>query len=209
MTENWTLKGEYLESCNCAFLCPCLLGPRNERGGAMAPPTEGFCDVPLVFRIDDGAYGGTDLGGTHAALAVHTPGAMGEGDWTVGLYLDEKASGAQREALEAIFGGRAGGPLGALSVIVGTWRPTRTAAISFEMDGRIRRAAIPGVLDLEVEGVVGRDGVSPSWIDNVRHFVSGRLAAAKTLRGSYTDHGSAWDNAGRNAHYASFEWSGP
>lgn len=209
MAESWTLKGEYLESCNCAFLCPCLLGPRNERGGAMAQPTEGHCDVPLVFRIDDGAYGGTALGGTHAAIAAHTPGPMGEGNWTAALYLDEAASDDQRAALEAIFGGHAGGTLGGLSVLVGTWQPTRTAAIEFAIDGRRRRASIPGVLDIEVEGVVGRDGDSPSWIDNVRHFVSSRLAAARTLRGTYTDHGSSWDNAGRNAHYASFEWSGP
>lgn len=209
MTESWTLKGEYLESCNCAFLCPCLLGPRNDHGGAMAEPTEGVCDVPMVFRIDDGAYGGTALGGTHAALAIHTPGPMGEGNWTVGLYVDEAASDAQRAALEEIFGGRAGGPFGALSVIVGTWQPVRTAAIEFVADGRRRRAAIPGVLDIEVEGVEGREGGAPAWLDNVRHPVSSRLAAAKTLRGTYTDHGSSWDNAGRNAHYASFDWRGP
>lgn len=209
MAESWTLKGDYLESCNCAFLCPCLLGPRNERGGAMAQPTGGYCDVPLVFRIEDGTYGGTALGGTHAAIAAHTPGPMGEGNWTAALYIDEKASDDQRAALEAIFGGKAGGPTGGLSMLVGTWQPTRTAAFEFVIDGRRRRASIPGVLDIEVEGVVGRDGDSPSWIDNVRHFVSSRLAAARTLRGAYTDHGSSWDNAGRNAHYASFEWSGP
>lgn len=209
MSETWSIRGEYLESCNCAFLCPCLLGPRNEKGGAMAEPTEGHCDVPMVFRVDDGAYGDTALGGTHAALAISTPGPMGEGNWTVALYLDEAASVAQRAALESIFGGRAGGPLAALSPLVGTWKPTRTAAIDFAMDGRRRRAAIPGVLDIELEGVMGRDHTSPSWIDNVRHFVSSRLAAARTVRGTYTDHGSNWDNAGRNGHYASFDWSGP
>lgn len=207
MSETWKLKGEYLESCNCAFLCPCLLGPRNEHGGAMAPPTEGYCDVPLIFRINEGTYGDTALDGTHAALAVHTPGAMGEGNWTVGLYLDAAASDAQRAGLEAIFGGQAGGPLGALSMIVETWHPTRTVDIQFEIDGRRRRAAIPGILDVEIEGVVGRDGESPSWLDNVRHFVSSRLAAAKTIRRIYTDHGSNWDSTGKNAHYSSFEWA--
>ncbi len=207
MAESWRLKGEYLESCNCAFMCPCLLGPRNERGAPMAEPTEGHCDVPLVFRIDEGAYGGVDLAGTHAALAIYTPGPMGEGGWTTALYLDEVADANQQEALEAIFTGQAGGPLAGVGVATAEWRPTRTAAIAFAADGLRRRASIPGVMDLEVEAVEGADG-GPSWLDNVKHFVARRLAVAKTLRGGYTDHGETWDNAGRNAHFANFEWSG-
>ena len=55
MAEPWTIKGEYLENCNCEVLCPCLLGPQNARGGAMARPTEGTCDVPVVFAIERGS----------------------------------------------------------------------------------------------------------------------------------------------------------
>ena len=90
MAEPWRIEGEYLENCNCEVLCPCLLGPRNARGGATARPTEGHCDVPLVFRIERGQYGRLDLGGTHAALVIHTPGPMGEGNWTIGAYLDQR-----------------------------------------------------------------------------------------------------------------------
>src|SRR5207247_2597801 len=74
MAEPWRIEGEYLENCNCEVLCPCLLGPRNARGGATARPTEGHCDVPLVFRIERGQYGRLDLGGTHAALVLHPAG---------------------------------------------------------------------------------------------------------------------------------------
>src|SRR5712692_3443780 len=98
MAEPWRIEGEYLENCNCEVLCPCLLGPRNARGGAMARPTEGHCDVPLVFQIREGASGATSLAGTHVALLVYTPGAMGEGNWRVGLYLDAAASAEQRAA---------------------------------------------------------------------------------------------------------------
>src|SRR5207247_2564652 len=74
MAEPGTIKGEYLENCNCEVLCPCLLGPQNARGGAMARPTEGTCDVPVVFAIERGRCGAVALDGTHAALVVHTPG---------------------------------------------------------------------------------------------------------------------------------------
>ncbi|MBI4611559.1 MAG: DUF1326 domain-containing protein [Candidatus Rokubacteria bacterium] len=209
MAEPWRISGEYLENCNCEFLCPCLLGPRNERGGAVARPTEGHCDVPLVFQIQAGEYGKVRLAGTHVAVTVYTPGPMGEGNWTAGLYLDERATPEQRTALEAIFGGQAGGPMGFLSALVKTRLPTRVVPIQFGKEGRRRWARIPGVLDVEIEGIEGRDGKSEVWLENVRHFVSRRLAAAKATRSSYRDHSFTWDNTARNGHYASFEWSGP
>lgn len=208
MAESWHIAGEYLENCNCELLCPCLLGPRNERGGATARPTEGHCDVPIVFQIQSGECGRIGLSGTHVGLSVFTPGAMGDGNWIVGLYLDDRANPEQRASLETIFTGQAGGPMARSSPLVGKRLPTRIASIEFGKDGRRRWAKIPGVLDVEIEGIEGRDGTE-SWIDNVKHFVSSRLAAAKATRSSYRDHGFNWNNTGRNAHYASFEWRGP
>lgn len=209
MAERWRIKGEYLENCNCEFLCPCLLGPRGARGGALARPTEGHCDVPLIFQIEAGEYGAVRLDGTHAVLIIYTPGPMGEGNWTMGLYLDERATAAQRTALEAIFTGQAGGVMAVLAALTTTRLPTRAIPIQFGKEGRRRWAKIPGVLDVEIEGIEGRDGKSEVWIENVRHPVSARLAAAKATRSSYRDHGFTWNNTGRNGHYASFEWSGP
>jgi hypothetical protein len=209
MAEAWWISGEYLENCNCEFLCPCLLGPRNAQGGAMARPTEGHCDVPIAFEIREGASGTTPLAGTRVALSVYTPAAMGEGNWRVGLYLDARATAEQRAALEQIFSGRAGGVMSRVTGLVREWLPTRVAPIEFGKDGRRRWARIPDVLDVEIEGVEGGEPGTEAWIDNVRHFVSRRLAAARAIRGSYRDHGVVWNNAGRNGHYSSFEWRGP
>jgi len=208
MAERWQISGGYQESCNCEVLCPCLLGPRSARGGPMARPTEGHCDVPLVFQGRGGEYGDIALGGTHVALSIFTPGPMREGNWSIGLYLDERATPPQRAAPEVIFGGQAGGPLGRVGALAGTRLPTRIVPIHFGKDGRRRWAGIPGVLDVEVEGIEGPGG-GETWLDNVRHFVSRRLAAARATRSSYRDHGFIWNNTGRNAHYASFEWHGP
>jgi len=209
MAEPWRIEGEYLENCNCEVLCPCLLGPRNARGGASARPTEGHCDVPLVFRIERGQYGPLDLGGTHAALVIHTPGPMGEGNWTIGAYLDQRASDEQRRALEQIFTGHAGGVLGVLWGLATKRLPTRVAPIEFGKDGRRRSARIGDHLEVEIEGIEGRQPDSESWIDNVRHPVSTRLAAARAVRMSYRDHGLNWNHTGRNGHYSAFVWSGP
>ncbi len=204
----WGLEGEYLESCNCALLCPCVIGPRSPTGSPMAMPTEGHCDNPMVFRIERGHYGSVLLDGLHAALAITTPGPMGAGNWTVAPYVDDAGSAAQREALEMIFGGGAGGPLELLEGAVATRLPTRAVPIRFEAEGRRRSAEIPGVLEITVEGIEGLGG-TPPWLDNVRHLVSERLAIAKTIKGFYRDHDLDWDNAERNGHYANFAWDGP
>ena len=112
MAETWSIRGEYMESCNCEVLCPCLLGPRDAKASALARPTEGHCDVPMIFHIQDGQYGAVDLAGTKVGLFIYTPRAMGLGDWTFGLYLDEDATQEQRDASEKIFSGDSGGAVG-------------------------------------------------------------------------------------------------
>jgi hypothetical protein len=173
----------------------------------MARPTEGHCDVPVVFQIEAGEYGRTRLDGTHVALVVHTPGVMGDGNWTAGLYVEDRASAEQRQALEAIFSGKAGGVMAGVAGLISRWLPTRTAAIRFSKEGRRRWATIPEILDVEIEGIEGRDGTSEVWLDNVKHFVASRLAAARATRSSYKDHQFTWNNTGRNGHYAAFEWN--
>jgi len=209
MAETWSIRGEYMESCNCEVLCPCLLGTRDERGSALARPTEEHCDVPMLFQIHDGQYGQVQLKGTMVGLAIYTPGAMGLGDWTFALYLDERATPEQREASEKIFSGQSGGAVGRFfGPLIKNRLQNRVVPMELGRDGRKGWARIPGILDVEYEGIEGLDGAA-SWLDNLRHFVSRRLYTCRSTRSVFRDHGFDWNNAGRNAYYANFEWSGP
>lgn len=209
MPEKWSIRGEYMESCNCEVLCPCLLGPRNDEVSALAIPTEGHCDVPMIFRVHDGYYGDVNLAGVMVGLAIYTPGAMGLGDWKFGLYLDERATAAQRAASEKIFSGDSGGTVGRFfKPLIKERLPDRVVPMELGRDGNHGWARIPGILDVKYEAIQGWDG-SASWIDNLRHFVSRRLYTCRSTLSNFTDHGFKWDNAGRNAYYANFEWSGP
>src|SRR2546430_6845443 len=134
---------------------------------------------------------------------------MGDGNWTIGAYVDERARDDQRRALEQIFTGRAGGIPGVIWTLAGKRLPTRAAPIEFGKDGRRRWARIGDVLDVEIEGIQGRQPGTESWLDHVRHPVSSRLAPARATRMTYRDHGLAWDTTRRNAHYSAFVWSGP
>ena len=69
----WHFSGDYFENCNCSVVCPCLV---SKSAPLTSRPTEGVCDVALIFHIESGSYDGTRLDGLNVALAVHTPGPM-------------------------------------------------------------------------------------------------------------------------------------
>ena len=205
----WTLRGEYVENCNCDLFCPCLLGPRDPvRALPMATPTAGHCDLPAIFHVEEGVSDGVPLGGLTVVLAIHVPGRMADGDWRVAPYLPAAATEAQQRALWAIFLGQAGGPMARVAAVVSEWREPRVVPITYAAAGLSRKVQIPGVLDIEVEGITGADGTSEVWIRNVKHLACRMMASALGRRGDYRDHGTRWDHAGKNAHYGPFEWRG-
>ena len=112
----WHFSGDYFENCNCSVVCPCLI---SKSAPLTSRPTEGVCDVPLIFHIESGSYDGMALDGLNVALAVHTPGPMAEGNWSVAAYIDQRANDKQTEALGAIFTGAAGGPMAHLAPLIG------------------------------------------------------------------------------------------
>jgi hypothetical protein len=202
-SARWQITGEYFEACSCDSVCPC------PTSGLAARPTKGSCDAGLVFRVDHGAFDTTRLDGLSFAVLLHTPGPMIQGDWTVGLIVDERASGPQKEALTAIAGGEAGGPMAALRPLIGRFGGVESRSITMTEDGMRRSVSIPGVLDLAVEGIPGARAGEPIWFDNVGHPAASRLALAKASRSHMHAFGIDWDDtSGRNnGHFASFAWS--
>jgi len=205
MATAWRLSGDYFENCSCDVVCPCLIStnpPLTSR------PTQGVCNVPLAFHIDKGSYGDVRLDGLNVVVVVHTPGPMGEGNWTAAAYIDDRADDKQTEALGAIFTGAAGGPMAAFAPLIATNLGAKKVAIKYRIDGNNRSAEIPGVLKMAVEPLSTMRPDGAMWAA-VGHPVNpDQLFLAKGMQGStYNDHGMRWDNSGRNGHYAPINWS--
>lgn len=203
-TAAWEAKGEYMETCTCDYLCPC------PESNLTARHTKGHCDFAMVFHIEKGRYAGTRLDDLSFVVVGHAPGpSMSDGNITVGLIIDERASAEQREALVQIGSGQAGGPMAALGPLVGTFAGAETKPIRFHKEGMTCDAFAPGVLDQAVEGVPSpvKEG-EPLYLDNTVHPANPRLALAKAKRSHLHIFGIKWDEeSGRNnGHYASFNW---
>ena len=124
----WHLVGDWFDVCNCDIPCPCEFAQ---------PPTGNFCQGVLSYHIRDGHYGDVPLDG----LSLVTLGAFegniwaGEARMTMGLFIDERADDRQRQALQAIFGGQAGGWPAGFAELVGELRGVEFVPIEFEVAG--------------------------------------------------------------------------
>jgi hypothetical protein len=200
----WHIKGQYMETCNCTFLCPCI------SSNLAARPTEGDCKVAIAMRIDEGEKDGVRLDDLGFIVVLYSPGAMGDGNMTVGLIVDERADDQQVEAIAAIASGQAGGPMAALGPLVGDFAGVEKRPIQFEADGLTRAVSAGDLVDQACEGVPGpAQAGEPIYLDNTCHPVNAKLGLAKASRTSFHAFGIDWDDSSgaRNGHFAPFAWS--
>lgn len=200
----WHIDGQYMETCNCAFLCPCI------GSNLAALPTEGDCKAALALKIDRGEKDGVRLDGLSFVLLLHSPGVMGDGNITVGLIVDERANDGQAEAIRAIATGVAGGPMAALAPLVGRVAGVEKRPISFAMNGLTRESKAGELVDQACEGVPGARSDEAIALQNTTHPVNERISLAKATRSRLHVFGIDWDDDSgtRNGHFAPFAWSG-
>ena len=168
MAAAWQISGDYFENCNCSVVCPCLV---LKSVPLTSKPTQGVCDVALLFHIDKGSYQSTALDDLNVALAVHTPGPMAEGNWSVAAYIDERANEKQTEALGAIFTGAAGGPMAHFAPLIVKNLGVKKVPITYSIKGKTRAAEIPGILHMSVDPLPTAHPSGEMWA-NVGHPVS-------------------------------------
>jgi hypothetical protein len=164
----------------------------------------------MAFTIDRGSYGTMSLDGLGFIVLGFTPEEMGKGNWSVGLIADERASVEQRDAITAIASGAAGGPMAALSGLVGTFLGVESAPIHFDRSGAKWSVKASGFVEMAAEGVKGinPNSTEPIHLDNTGHPAADRFAIARASRSRVKALGLAWqDESGRNnGQYAPFSW---
>jgi hypothetical protein len=81
----------------------------------------------------------------------------GEGQITLGLFIDEHADQRQRESLEMVFSGRAGGFMATFAKLIGEVRGIEHVPITFDVadDLAYWRAEIPGKVKASAEALTG------------------------------------------------------
>jgi hypothetical protein len=203
-TPAWNISGQYVETCSCDFVCPCILGQMAVR------PSKGWCTFAMAMQVERGSFGDVPLNGLVFIVLGMTPEEMGKGNWSIGLVIDERATAAQRDAITAIASGAAGGPMAPLTGLIGKFLGAEQAPIRIQQDGKKFTVTAGKLVDMAGEGAMGIDpnATEPMYLDNTGHPVSSRLAVAHASKSHVHALGLTWDDASgkNNGHYAPFNW---
>ena len=185
---SWHLKGSYAETCSCELMCPCNLSLDN---GA----TYDYCRVTFVFSIREGQIDGTDVSGLKVVAIADTPKVMTEGNWKIGMFIDEKASDEQADKLGAVFGGQLGGPMAALAPLVGEVVGMERVPIEVVDDGVHHSVRVGDAIDFEIEDIVpfGKENGEPVKFDGMFHPVASDLTMAKAKRSDINAFGISYE----------------
>ena len=195
----FAVEGDYFETCTCDVSCPCIW---------LRPADREACDVMFAWHVRTGEKDGIDLSGLNAVMAVHTPKQMTDGGWKVALYLDDRATPEQSEAMGAVFSGGAGGHLAALTPLIGEVAGVAPASITFDRSEKSLRAEVSGALTMQAEVLTGMDGVTAPVITNpMLGAIPQPVTQAKAGDVSYHGH---WDveYSGTNSFVTDFKYEG-
>lgn len=203
-TPSWKLNGQYYETCSCDFVCPCLPGQLTVK------PSKGSCTFAMAFQIDHGTYGSVSLDGLGFIVLGLTPEAMGKGNWSVGLIIDDRANAEQRDAVTAIASGAAGGPMSALSGLIGKFLGVESAPIRFDRSGTRWSVKASNMVDMAAEAAMGINpkASGPLRLENTGHPAADNITLAHASKSHVQSLGLEWDDVTgkNNGQYAPFSW---
>ena len=198
----WNVNGQYYETCNCDFVCPCVPGQLAVR------PSKGHCQFAMAFQIERGTFGGVKLDGLGFIVLGYTPEAMGKGNWSVGLITDARATNEQKDAITTIASGQAGGPMAALSGLIGKFVGVESAPITFDRNGRTWSVKAGQLLDMSATGASGLNPDTELRLEHTGHPAADSFTLARASKSSVAALGLSWSDAtgGNNGQYAPFSW---
>jgi hypothetical protein len=198
---SWNLRGSYAETCSCELMCPCNLSFDH---GA----TYDYCRVTLGFKIREGVVDGTDIAGRKVVVIADTPKVMTDGNWRVGVYVDDGASDEQFDKLIEVFSGQLGGPMAGLAPLIGEMLGAERAAIQIDDDGLRHSVRVGDTIEFEIEDIVpfGVETGQPVKFSGMFHPVASDLTMAEAKRSRINAFGIQYEGKTGVSH-ADFSWA--
>jgi hypothetical protein len=163
-------------------VCPCWTG---------SGPDGGDCTGIFAWDIEEGSIDGIDAAGLRAVSVSHHTGFRSDAKQRVVIFVDDRATRQQTDALAAAFSGSLGGPLQELADLLGELLAVESAPITLRREGRLTTLTVGKRIEVEgtlSEGPSGR----PMTLSN------GKLSE---VLGSPAEIGESWRfRVGLSAH---------
>jgi hypothetical protein len=191
--SGYQLQGTLLEACNCDVLCPCWIGE---------DPDNGTCSAVVAYNLDKGTIRGVDVSGLTLAGVVFIPGNVLAGNWKQVVFVDDRASDEQMQAMLDAFSGKLGGPLADLAQLIGEVLDVRRAPISHEIEEGRGTLRVGDSVTAVMEPYRGPDGSVTTLVNSVFSTVPGSPAwvgKAERFAVDLPEQGWTYEFEGRNA----------
>ncbi|HEY7789605.1 MAG TPA: DUF1326 domain-containing protein [Vicinamibacterales bacterium] len=196
----WWARGLIFENCACTLVCP-----GHMHFSQLC--THERCKGYWALRFDEGAFGDVPLAGTRAVIVFDTPQRMIDGGWVQALIIDRAATPAQREALDTLLTGRAGGPWEKLASFVGRQQPPEFRDIEIADEGATKRLSIAGRLKAAVSQIRGRDKSRPVLFENIFNQIHAPTQVIALGDTEYEDEAIVIHNSGSHGLFSHFDWA--
>ena len=206
---NWWMQGDWFDVCSCNIPCPC---------GFAQAPTNNHCEGVMAYHIREGKYGAVELKDLNVIAVVTFDGNAWakENPVSLGILMDETATAEQREILQKVFSGHAGGWMGEFAQLVGELRGLEFVPIQFNIDGHLAQwqAEIPGKIKATGEALTGP--TTPPGKRVQLHNAPGSevgpgqiMTWGRAVENEVNAFGLKWSWAGKSSKHIPFNWTGP
>jgi hypothetical protein len=99
------------------------------------PATNDYCRANLAFKISEGVINEVNMDGVIFVMIVDTPPLMADGNWRVGVVVNDTVSDKQMEALGLLLSGDIGGPPAMLKGLIGEMLGIEKHPVSISQKG--------------------------------------------------------------------------
>jgi hypothetical protein len=198
----YQLEGSLLEVCTCKVICPCWVGE---------DPDGGTCDGLIAWHIKSGTINEVDVSGLTLGLMAHIPGNVLKGNWRAVVFVDDKATPEQQDALLKVWTGQLGGPVADLAQLVGEVISVERASIVFEIEEGKGTLQVGQIIQAEITPLKGATGETTTLQDTAFTSIPGSpafVAKAPFYRVDAPQFGFAIDLQNHNAIQGSFRFQG-
>jgi hypothetical protein len=166
------------------------------------------CDNTNVIHIEEGNFGGVKMDGVTYVIAARVFGEQPEGNWAY-VYVDEKASDAQFNALKAHLEAAVASLGDKQEHLVGKFLGMRRAPMSISGSDEARQwhVVIPSVLDLDIHYIVLPGRTEPVRSANIFDDYGESFIHADCITHTYNDPQIkyAWNLNGKQCNWAPFD----
>ena len=187
--ERWHIKGALSEACTCNVPCTCNFG--------QGPSPHSYCYSIYAYEITEGNFGDVKLDGLRFGAIDAAKGDT--------IYLDSRAEGKQREALEAVARKvmRVDGDRMGRSKLLGI----QYVKIEQQYDDRHDALDLGTAGSFKTDYIMGRDKTKPVLVVNNTEWAIHEAIKGKTSVFTIKDqYGNRYSARGTNSNHGDFEY---